>query len=411
VHNWQLHDDGGHGGLLLCHFETALSKLMRREAGAYPAMTTQQLRAHCIQLKISVAERDELQMVARPADGTVMRTVLASGATRTWIGGPAAGAGCYFSGCAVAAMMGHVTNHAGVVRTARRLVSDEELIRGLGDSVYLPFAESVVGHAFNVVDPRWLSPKHATYGSFYSGMIDAFASATKRALREVGTEVLDVLFAAELEQARREVLRWGEYPRQVHSTSMAAALMAPFATWVSWTPSCRMVSTAAVVAAEGREEASRAAAEDAAEAVETLMAYVARCAPIGIFGEQSSGMVTHYREAHKEVVERLMRLPYACWTGTADAAGAFQAAHRRRRVGWALVRLDALRCRVPKACVGAWWLTAGGCERCGAGLAAGCCVLEECGAAGVEGEEGADVHASEGVRLAGIGECEGDGSG
>ena len=123
---------------------------------------------------------------------------MASRPQETWVCGPAAGKGHYVSGCCSASFMGYPID-SGVILHARRLLSEEALLSILGDTVYLPFAEALAQFAWDRLLPIWRSK--ATYGSFYSGGVDAFAAALRRLLKRV-----DVIFMAELLVERRELL-------------------------------------------------------------------------------------------------------------------------------------------------------------------------------------------------------------
>ena len=372
IRQWRLSDDAGRGGFIICNFRSAARKLYKDTSRSHPGWSHAQVLQSCNTRWLTVQQRDDLGLACGPREQVALHTFLASGASLTWIGGPAAGDGCYLSACTVAALMGFKVN-TGIVLTARRLLCEREVFRALGDSLHLPFAEALVCNGVGRLRAELLGTASYTYGSFFSGCIDAFAEATRRVLGRVTMQ-----FASELERQRRLVLREGYGFQEVHSTAMAAAMMAPPAFIVSWTASCRPLSQAPAVATADRAAKLTTACESVEEALEPLRAYVARCMPVLIVGENTSGMVTHHRSAHGLVVEGLMSMPYACWTEMVDCADRFRAAHHRNRVGWVLVRMDALGCRVPRACVGRWWLDAGECASCGAGLLAGACILEEC---------------------------------
>ena len=373
---WQLEDDGGKGGVMLCHFRSAIRKLRRRVQKTHPTWPAAKVREHCNQAALTIGERDELGLVAYPgrrARGKAVHTLLASRPQETWVCGPAAGKGHYVSGCCSASFMGYPID-SGVILHARRLLSEEALLSILGDTVYLPFAEALAQFAWDRLLPIWRSK--ATYGSFYSGGVDAFAAALRRLLKRV-----DVIFMAELLVERRELLEASYSPRHVYAKASEAAAEAPPAAWVSWTAPCREVTQALVIPTGKRKRAQLRAARGIALHMESLITFVVRCAPIVVLGEQSSGMATHNRQAHKEAVEVMMSLPYACWTEVVEAAVLYNAPSRRKRIGWVLIRLDALTCRVPARCVGQWWLQMGECKGCGAGLADGRCVIEGCSSA------------------------------
>jgi hypothetical protein len=369
---WRLSEGGGKTGWMLCHFDSAVKRLRKREQLKHPTWSATRVRVRCDNLRLSVEERDALKMTYVARDAQTLHTVLASGATSTWVCGAAAGEGHYVSACAIAAMMGYSTR-SGVVWHARKLMSEAQLLSALGDSIYLPFAEALVRAALQRLRSEARAAPMAVYGSFYSGGIDAFAVALRRIHGSV-----DVAFVAEREACRREVLEAAHAPREVFSKVQEAGAEAPAATWVSWTSPCKMVTQALPVPTSERKRKRTEAASGVAKAAEALTEYVARHLPLVILAEQASGMATHNKQAHAEAQEALMRLPYACWSEVADAARSFGAPHRRNRLGWVLVRLDAVQGRVPRACVGDWWLRQGGCLSCGAGLAAGRCVIEEC---------------------------------
>ena len=370
---WRLTEGGGKGGWMLCHFDSAVKRLRKREQLTYPTWPAKRIRERCNNLRLSVEERDELQMTYVAKDAQTLHTVMASGATSTWVCGTAAGEGAYVSACAIAAMMGYSTR-TGVVWHARKLMTEAQLLAALGDSLYLPFAEALVRAALRRLRPEAWEEVVAVYGSFYSGGIDAFAVAIRRVLGS-----LDVAFVAEREVDRCKVLKAAHAPREVFREVRKAGAEAPAAAWVSWTSSCKKLTQALPVPAKDRKRKREEAAGGVATAAEALTEYVVRQMPLVILAEQSSGMATHNKQAHAEAQEALMRLPYACWSETVDAAKSFGAPHRRIRIGWVLVRLDVVLGRVPKACVGEWWLQQGDCSVCGAGLAAGRCVIEECG--------------------------------
>jgi hypothetical protein len=373
---WQLEDDCGEGGYMLCHFRSATLKLRAREQKSHPTWSAAAVRKHCNQLALTISERDELGLTVYQgsrAKDKVVHTLLASRPQETWVCGPAAGRGHYVSACCAAAFMGYPTN-SGVIWHARRLLPEEEVLSILGDSVYLPFAEALARFAWGKLCSRWLLM--ATYGSFYSGGVDAFAAALRRLLKR-----LDTIFIAELLEERRELLVESYAPRHVFVKAADAALKAPSVVWASWTAPCRKVTQALAIPSGKRERAQHQAAKGVALHMESLTTYVVRCFPIVVLGEQSSGMATHNHQAHEEAVEVMMRLPYACWTELVDVAVRYGAPTRRKRIGWVLIRLDALSCRVPKSCVGQWWLQMGECKSCGAGLADGRCVIEGCSSA------------------------------
>ena len=370
---WKLSEGGGKGGWMLCHFDSAVKRLRKRERLAHPTWTAARIREHCNNLRLTVEERDELQMTYVAGDAQILHTVMASGATSTWVCGAAAGEGSYVSACAIAAMMGYSTR-TGVVWHARKIMTEAQLLAALGDSIYLPFAEALVRAARRRLRPEAWEGVVAEYGSLYSGGIDAFAVAIRRVLGS-----LDVAFVAEREKDRCEVLKAAHAPREVFGEVRKAGAEAPAAAWVSWTASCRLLTQALPVLAKDRKRKREEAAGGVAAAAAALSEYVVRHLPSVILAEQSSGMATHNKLAHAEAQEALMKLPYACWSEVVDAAKSFGAPHRRVRIGWVLVRLDMVLGRVPRACVGEWWLQQGDCVACGAGLAAGRCVIEECG--------------------------------
>ena len=382
IANWRLGEAAVGQDFIICDFRVAVKKRRKLLRKLHPGWQRAQVDERLRSERLTVAERDSLGLVVRPRGRKRLATILASaGGANAWLGGPAAGAGCYLTGTLKAMWMGMSIRSGSVVR-ARRLLGEEGLAELVGDSIYEPFATSLVEFG-----DEWAQQEQGvrTYGSLFSGGFDAFAQSIRRVHGAV-----DVGFAAEIRPERRQLLRWEYAPRAVFSTASAAALMATPQGTVAWSAPCVDVSKARVVTREERPQAVLRAKENMLEAAEDLVEYAVRCLPIVILGEQAGGLVSHYREVHEALTNRLLQLPYAWWLGVVDTAAIFKAPCNRVRVGIVGVRLDKLVRPVPRRCVGAWWLEGGDCSGCGARRADGRCILAECedamGAAEVEVE-------------------------
>ena len=382
IANWRLGEAAAGQDFIICDFRVAVKKRRKLLRKLHPEWQRAQVDERLRSERLTVAERDSLGLVVRPRGRKRLATILASaGGANAWLGGPAAGAGCYLTGTLKALWMGMSIRSGSVVR-ARRLLGEEGLAELVGDSIYEPFATSLVEFG-----DEWAQQEQGvrTYGSLFSGGFDAFAQSIRRVHGAV-----DVGFVAEIRPERRQLLRWEYAPKAVFSTASAAALMATPQGTVAWSAPCVDVSKARVVTREERPQAVLRAKENMLEAAEDLVEYAVRCLPIVILGEQAGGLVSHYREVHEALTDRLLQLPYAWWLGVVDTAAIFKAPCNRVRVGIVGVRLDKLVRPVPRRCVGAWWLEGGDCSGCGARRADGRCILAECedamGAAEVEVE-------------------------
>ena len=375
---WRLNTCANGERFLLCNFKSAMKKAVLRCRKEHSNMTKAQALQWVRLRQLNVEDRDRMGLVTYPGRGhghrarQQLHTFLASGSSRTWVGGPQAG--FYFSASMKAVMMGHRIRSP-AWKAARQLLDEQALSDLVGDAIYMPFAEALRKFTDSkIAAARLRSPR--TWGSLCCGGLDSLGEGTRRVRGE-----LDVEFAAELLEDRRQIIRTAFSPRAVHSTAEAAALMAPPVTDLGASFPCRSCTQAKVIPAHERQQAQDDTSADTAEKMGILREYVARAPPESIIMEQAGGMVTHHHragEAHDIMTEALLQMPYAWWACMHDAAVTFRAGHHRKRLGLSAVRMDCLSEPVPRACVGAWWLEKGECMACGAGLIRGTCIISEC---------------------------------
>jgi len=274
---------------------------------------------------LTMTERDRMGLVWYPGD--TLNCFVGGHDNVLWIDGPRITKPRFMAASELLVLMGGRCDSAEWLLVRKYLANEQERWELVADSVYVPLAELAI--AIVIRELAWKEGTEVAYGSFYSGGLDPFFPALRRA----GMSCQHLLLAEKIE-VRRAVLREARAVPYAFACVSQAARVVTIAKprLVVFTPSCKRVSPGRIVAKADIAENVKVAREELMVAAEAVARVALEDSVHAVIIEQSVGL-RDFTELYEEFCARLKRTGLDWQHGVVDAVE-LGACHHRSRLLW-----------------------------------------------------------------------------